>query len=162
MAYLNKLQEINKVKINDLEFDPAELKEIQVIQSGDNKYFVNINGRQIQVKWVPTDSPRQYSLVIDQQSYEVTLIRNIDVQVEAMNFSQRLSLNTEAILAPMPGLVKKISVSVGEEVIKGQHLLTLEAMKMENLIKSPHSGKVKSILAIAGTAVEKNQVLITF
>lgn len=162
MAYLNKLQEIDKVKINDLEFDPAELKEINVIPSGDNKYFVNINSRQIQVKWVPTDSPRQYSMVIDQQTYNVTLIRNIDVQVEGMNFSQRLSSNTEAILAPMPGLVKKISVSVGEEVIKGQHLLTLEAMKMENLIKSPHSGKIKAIHAIAGTAVEKNQVLITF
>jgi biotin carboxyl carrier protein len=162
MAYLNNLQEIYKVRINDLEFDEVELMKAHIIQSKVNTYFVNIEGQQIPVRIIPSDLPRRYTFVIDQQSYTVTLVRNIDAQVEAMNFSKRLNLNAEAILAPMPGLVKKVFVSTGDEVVKGQHLLTLEAMKMENIIKSPHTGKIKAIQAIAGTPVEKNQVLITF
>ena len=45
---------------------------------------------------------------------------------------------------------------------KGDALLVLEAMKMENIIKSPRDGKVKSVKAVKGTAVEKNQSLIVF
>ena len=59
-------------------------------------------------------------------------------------------------------MVLKILVTEGDQVKKGDALLVLEAMKMENIIKSPADGLVKKINAVQGTAVEKNQVLIQF
>jgi len=64
------------------------------------------------------------------------------------------------IKAPMPGLVLRIQVEAGQQVEKGQALLVLEAMKMENVLKAPASGVVAEIKAVAGAAVEKGEVLI--
>jgi biotin carboxyl carrier protein len=64
--------------------------------------------------------------------------------------------------APMPGLVVKIAAKPGDTIPKGGALLVLEAMKMENIIKSPDDVVVKSILVNQGDAVEKNEVLVNF
>jgi pyruvate carboxylase subunit B len=64
------------------------------------------------------------------------------------------------VKAPMPGLVLRIPVSVGQEVAAGQGVLVLEAMKMENEIKAPAPGVVIGIPVQPGQAVEKGQVLL--
>lgn len=64
------------------------------------------------------------------------------------------------ILAPMPGIVTKVLVNVGDQVSAGQALLTIEAMKMENSISSPCAGTVKKISAQAGQEVLGQQELI--
>ncbi len=66
------------------------------------------------------------------------------------------------VKAPMPGMVLNILVKEGDEVKKGDPFLVLEAMKMENILKSPSDGVVKKVAAVKGTAVEKNQLLIQF
>ena len=65
----------------------------------------------------------------------------------------------EAIRAPMPGQVRVLSVSQGENVAKGQTLLVLEAMKMEVRIPAPRAGKVKLLVGM-GESVEREQVLV--
>jgi biotin carboxyl carrier protein len=62
----------------------------------------------------------------------------------------------------MPGLVLKISVKVGDVVKKGDNLFVLEAMKMENIIKSPADVTIRTIRIKPGDKVEKGQVLIGF
>jgi biotin carboxyl carrier protein len=62
----------------------------------------------------------------------------------------------------MPGLVLDVRVKEGDEVKKGDPLLVLEAMKMENILKSPAHAKIKKINVNKGQAVEKNQVLVSF
>ena len=64
--------------------------------------------------------------------------------------------------APMPGLVLKIEVEVGQTIKEGDALVVLEAMKMENVLKSPADVVIKSIGVTEGNAVEKNEVLIEF
>lgn len=64
------------------------------------------------------------------------------------------------IKAPMPGLVLKIQVTIGQAVGKGQPLLVLEAMKMENEVKSDRSGVVEAILVTEKGPVEKGQPMI--
>ena len=66
----------------------------------------------------------------------------------------------DTIKAPMPGLVLKIEATPGQAVLKGDTLLVLEAMKMENVIKAPANGTVAQILVQQGQAVEKGAVLI--
>ncbi len=64
--------------------------------------------------------------------------------------------------APMPGLVLKMLVKEGDTVKKNDPLLVLEAMKMENVIKSAGDAVVKKIHAVERTAVEKGQLLLSF
>jgi len=64
------------------------------------------------------------------------------------------------VKAPMPGLVLDILVEVGQTINKGDNLLVLEAMKMENIIKASGTGIVKNIKVNKKDAVEKNQLLI--
>jgi biotin carboxyl carrier protein len=62
----------------------------------------------------------------------------------------------------MPGLILDIKVEPGQEVKKGDPILILEAMKMENIIKSPGDGVVSAVKVNVRQNVEKNQVLIVF
>ena len=64
--------------------------------------------------------------------------------------------------APMPGLVLKVLVEESQMVEKDTPLMILEAMKMENVIKSPVGGKIAGIKVLQGKAVEKNEVLLSF
>lgn len=64
------------------------------------------------------------------------------------------------IVAPMPGLIVRVNVQVGDEVQAGQGVVVMEAMKMENELRSTSGGRVKTILAQAGTAVVKGAKLV--
>ena len=64
--------------------------------------------------------------------------------------------------APMPGLVLDVLVKPGDSVKKGDSILVLEAMKMENNIKAAADAVIKKIAVRKGNAVEKNQVLVLF
>jgi biotin carboxyl carrier protein len=64
--------------------------------------------------------------------------------------------------AAMPGRVLRVLVAPGESVTQGQPLLVLEAMKMENEVKSPRDGVVASVEAAAGQAVSAGDVLVRF
>lgn len=62
----------------------------------------------------------------------------------------------------MPGAIVKLNVKEGDEINKGDVLLVLEAMKMENEIKATHNCKIKKINVKEKDNVDKGQILITF
>ncbi len=66
------------------------------------------------------------------------------------------------LLCPMPGLIAKIMVEVGDEVQEGQALATVEAMKMENILKAERKGVVKVIKAAAGSSLKVDEVIMEF
>jgi biotin carboxyl carrier protein len=65
------------------------------------------------------------------------------------------------IAAPMPGMIVSIPVTEGQEVNKGDTVVVLESMKMENELKSPRDGTIHRIRVAAGDSVEQNKVLVT-
>jgi acetyl/propionyl-CoA carboxylase alpha subunit len=65
----------------------------------------------------------------------------------------------QRIDSPMPGKVVRVLVKLGDEVTEGQGLIVVEAMKMENELKSPKAGKVTELLAVEGAAVESGAKL---
>jgi biotin carboxyl carrier protein len=93
-------------------------------------------------------------------------LREIDVEDERSRHIRQLAgagkvSDGQAVLkAPMPGLVLRILVAVGDEVTLGMPLLALEAMKMENELKAATGGRVRAVLVTAGQAVQKGQVLL--
>ena len=66
------------------------------------------------------------------------------------------------LLCPMPGLVARIMVAVGDEVQEGQSLATVEAMKMENILKAERRGVVKVINAVEGASLRVDDVIMEF
>ena len=67
----------------------------------------------------------------------------------------------ESINAPMPGNLLSVNVAAGDTVKKGQVLMVLEAMKMENEIMAPRDGKVTAVAVAKGAAVESGALLCT-
>lgn len=68
----------------------------------------------------------------------------------------------KSIISPMPGAIVSVSVEVGQTVSDGQELCIIEAMKMQNIIKSSIEGKIKSILIKSGDSVAVDQLLLEF
>jgi len=68
----------------------------------------------------------------------------------------------KVVMAPMPGAIINVAVKVGDNVVDGQELLTMEAMKMQNLIKSERKGTIKTIKVEEGDAVAVDELLIEF
>ncbi|MCX5184801.1 acetyl/propionyl/methylcrotonyl-CoA carboxylase subunit alpha [Streptomyces sp. NBC_00268] len=65
----------------------------------------------------------------------------------------------DSLTAPMPGTVTVVKVAVGDEVVAGQSLLVVEAMKMEHVVSAPHAGTVSELDVTPGTTVAMDQVL---
>ena len=101
-------------------------------------------------------------LNVNGNDYEISIKDKNDLLLQQLGISANTSWAVQFIKAPMPGLIINVSVNVGDEVKKGDTLLILEAMKMENVIKSPRDGKVKKISVELRKAVEKNQVMLEF
>lgn len=74
--------------------------------------------------------------------------------------AQSIPSGAELVKAPMPGTILDVKVNVGDEVKRGQVLLILEAMKMENEIMSPRDGKVVAIQVSKGASVNTDDVLV--
>jgi biotin carboxyl carrier protein len=94
--------------------------------------------------------------------YTVTAKDQYDILLDQLGLSTLNTAKVSEIKAPMPGLVLKLFVSEGTEVKKSDNLFILEAMKMENIIKSPSDVTVKTVKIKPGDKVEKGQVLLTF
>lgn len=105
----------------------------------------------------------------DESAYRMLLHgKQIDARVESerMRLLKKFATASESehsrtmIHAPMPALVVKVEVNVGDDVTQGQGLVVLEAMKMENEIKAHRQGKVMEIQVTKGKAVEKGELLM--
>lgn len=163
-----------KIKVNDnFQFD---------VEEKSNEFFVD--GSKLNVN-LSTTAPNTASIILNNKSFNTEVIdfnkveKTCTIKVNGNNYTvkvedkfdqllKQLGLDNIAsakiaeIKAPMPGLVLDIIVEEGIEVKKGDNLLILEAMKMENIIKSPADGVVKKLSIIKGDKVEKNQVLLQF
>ena len=101
-------------------------------------------------------------LKVNNQEVTVAIEDRFDALLHQLGMDNMNNQKVNEVKAPMPGLVLNIMIKPGDSVSKGDGLLVLEAMKMENIIKSPTDGVVKSIEVEQSIAVEKNQVLIKF
>jgi len=99
-------------------------------------------------------------LLVNNKAVSVQIKDKMDLLLEKMGLDAQTSSKGGTIKAPMPGLVLDIKVKIGQDIKKGDPLLILEAMKMENVIKAQVDGIVKSISITKGNAVEKNEVLL--
>lgn len=99
---------------------------------------------------------------VNSQIYTLSLTDQFDELLHKLGMDNLNAQKVSELKAPMPGMVLKVLVAVGDEIKKGSALLILEAMKMENVIKAPADVVIKSIKVKPTDKVEKNQVMIVF
>ena len=127
--------------------------------AGTPLHQVMIDGRSL---LVPLErlGPGRWSVTAWGERRDATVLDERAKQIEGLVRRAEPANLGGVIKAPMPGLVLRIPVAVGQAVAAGQGVLVLEAMKMENEIKAPAPGVVTGIPVQPGQAVEKGQVLL--
>ena len=101
-----------------------------------------------------------YTLWVDGYRFEGEAVDERTRTIRDITAESSKSSGPAPVVAPMPGLIVRVNVAVGDEVQAGQGLVVMEAMKMENELRATAAGRVKSITAAPGTAVEKGTVLV--
>jgi biotin carboxyl carrier protein len=158
--------------------DPKPMAQrLEVESLGNGGYAVTLEGRRYELESLvlPHGS---ISMIVENEAYfaefyeagdevDVMLrghVARVDI-VDERRLRQRaasaiIAEGKQVITAPMPGKVVKVFVKVGDEVVEGQGLVVVEAMKMENELKAPRAGKVTEVLAKEGTPVENGAKLV--
>lgn len=145
------------------DFTAGQLDALEVSLLPDQSYLVMVNNKPILVRIESCGSDlRNFTVRVGRDKVEVGLVREIDQLVQSMGFNKSVRHWVETLRAPMPGMVKQVLVQEGEEVPAGHPLIVLEAMKMENVIRSPQAGKIKKTEVKPHQTVEKGQALILF
>ncbi|MBT3314099.1 MAG: biotin attachment protein [Anaerolineae bacterium] len=142
---------------------------------------VSIDGKIVEVDFESVRSQPVFSLIVDGKSYEAYVYEgeeDLEVLVKGRLYHSKVEDERERRLraasggdvadtgifhlkAPMPGLVVSVSVEEGQEVKKGDVLLILESMKMQNELKSPRDGVIGRIQVADGDSVEQRQKILS-
>lgn len=146
-----------------------------------DEQLIIVNGRELTVDFKRIGDQRVYSLLLGGQSYDAFVYsveggwevqiknRQYTVTVEGER-SKRINaaaggrvneIGAFRLNAPMPGLVVEIFIEEGQEIQKGQVLMILESMKMQNEIKAPRGGTVGELRVKPGESVEQRQALLS-
>jgi len=156
-------------------------RRFEVTINGDEPFAI-IDGRKVAVDYRRLRGGKLHSILADNVGFEFELERanggfdvwlgagqvHADISDEKSERFQRLMgadagrTKASSLKAPMPGLVIKVEVEIGQHVKRGDGLVIVEAMKMENELKAHSAAIIREIRVKPGDAVEKNQVLIVF
>jgi len=140
---------------SEVNWDSLKLKE--------NKFHLIKNDKSFTVEVVNADSnSKTFDLKVNNSLYTAKVEDRFDLLLSKLGMDIVGSSAVSELKAPMPGLVLKIAVEVGQQIAAGENVVVLEAMKMENVLKATADVTIKSINVKEGVAVEKNQVLIEF
>lgn len=118
--------------------------------------------------------PNVYSILVDGVSYEARIIGNevtiggarLLVEVDDRRQWRRSGMSADSsgqasLTAAMPGKIVRVLVAVGDEVIAGQGILVIEAMKMQNELKAPRTGRVTALEVKENDSVNAGALLAT-
>jgi biotin carboxyl carrier protein len=155
-----------------------ETYTVEIEEIGKSVYKVVVDGHEFLVDGKKTGRTN-YSLIVDNRSFEIEVDNDKDeyrVLVDGRNYhvhlidERRARVNEtqggaelhgrQRVSVPMPGKIIAVLVSEGDTVEKGQGLVIVEAMKMENEVRTPIAGTVKEIKIKPGDAVEGGAVLV--
>jgi biotin carboxyl carrier protein len=126
--------------------------------SGQPLYSLIVNGESFEGYVYPDE--RSWQVLLLGRSYSVTIE---DEREKRLRTSEAVPVNLDSeftLKAPMPGLAVAVPVSEGQQVEKGQILVILESMKMQNELRAPHAGKVARLRIKAGDSVQQKQILL--
>ncbi|MFQ5916260.1 MAG: acetyl-CoA carboxylase biotin carboxyl carrier protein subunit [Candidatus Binatia bacterium] len=126
-------------------------------QTGQSNYSLIINHRSFEVD--VDSSEDEYRVLVDGRSYHIHLVDERRMRLGGFQTGIQLQGRQE-VTVPMAGKVIAVLVSEGDRVDKDQGLVIVEAMKMENEVRSPIAAEIKEVRIKAGQSVEAGETLI--
>jgi biotin carboxyl carrier protein len=126
-------------------------------KTGRTNYSLIINHRSFEVDVDVTDS--EYRVLVDGRSYHIDLVDERRMRLGGSQSGIQLQ-GRQNVAVPMAGKVIAVLVNEGDRIEKGQGLVIVEAMKMENEVRSPLQAEVKEIRVEAGQAVAAGETLV--
>jgi biotin carboxyl carrier protein len=162
-----------KATVNDNVFEIAPSDDAWVINGepfvwdlakiSDGNFHIIAGGKNYRAEVVKADvTTKTFTIKMNGKNLQVSLKDKFDLLLEQMGMNSTSASKVNNLRAPMPGLIIDLKVKAGDRVNQNDPLLILEAMKMENIIKSPGEGVVKNVKVEKGQSVEKGQVLVEF
>jgi biotin carboxyl carrier protein len=133
-------------ELSDIEGSP-----VRMVKIGTHVYRVVVRRRQ---------GRGTYTLWVDGYRFETEALDERTRAIRDLSAARAGPTGPAPILAPMPGLIVRVSVKVGDKVEAGQGIVVMEAMKMENELRATAAGTVRSVEVSPGTAVEKGALLV--
>lgn len=153
-----------KVKVNNsLDFNLSQklIDGLDIIPEKNSKFHILIDNQAFNANLIQSDFyKKQYTIVVNSNTYQVNITNEIDLLIDKMGFSASAGKQVNEIKSPMPGIIIDINVKEGDEVKEGDTLLILEAMKMENIITCHRDAVIKKLTVKKGEAIEKGKILI--
>jgi len=135
---------------------------LDIEKSEDHFYRLEYKGKTYNVQVLPGDEDKKPKIRVNGLTYDAELIDKYDELIKSLGMESMTKVEIKELKSPMPGLVIKMDVKKGDVITKGDPIMILEAMKMENVIKSRGDGTVAEVLVKEGVAVEKNELLVRF
>lgn len=148
-----------KVSVGQQEWDLTPTSLVDAIELEDGKFHVLQDNKSYEAAVVDIDG-KTVKVEVNGTVYTTIIEDEHDLLVKKLGLSATVSQKVNSIKAPMPGLVLSVEVKKGDTISKGDTLLILEAMKMENVIKSVGEGTVKKVHVSKGMAVDKGLLMI--
>lgn len=134
---------------------------INLLKSEGAVYTYNYRDKNYTIDLLGYDEESKEVLIkIQGKKCSVRVTDEFDALLASMGMDAKSSKKSNEIKAPMPGMVLRVMVTEGQQVNKGDGILVLEAMKMENIIKATNDCEIQKIMVGEKDKVEKNQVLI--
>ncbi len=130
--------------------------QVRDLQADSYLFFLGANVHECQVSERPS-AKDTFDVTIHGRSHEVTIVD--PKRLRSGQNSDRHHQGVEKIVAPMPGKVVRVQVEAGASVEKGEGVVVVEAMKMQNEMKSPRAGVVVSINVKPGDTVNAGDML---
>ena len=145
------------------DFELDEVVNWDIVEVKNGRFHIVYNNKSFVADVLTHDRKnKSFEIIINNNTYSVQLKDRFDELLHDLGMDVGNSNKDNDIKAPMPGRVLEILVKEGDAVAEGDGLIVLEAMKMENIIKSTREGVLKHIQAAKGDSVEKNAVLLSY
>ncbi|WP_304068891.1 acetyl-CoA carboxylase biotin carboxyl carrier protein subunit [Pedobacter glucosidilyticus] len=139
------------------------LIDLDISDLSNQHFHIIEKNKSYEAELLELNKDEKYVLIkVNTHVYRFDVSDQYDILLKEMGLDKLNQHTVKELKAPMPGLVLQLIVKVGDEIKKGDNMLVLEAMKMENILKAPADATVKAITIKAGDKVEKNQILIQF
>lgn len=151
-----EINDKNSIDVSALELEGLDIKHLEGtlyhLIFGNKTYLINLENIDFEQKKV--------HFSIDDEPFVAKVEDHFDLLIQKMGLNAQLKEDIKNIIAPMPGIVLDIIKAQGDAISKGDNVLILEAMKMENVLKAPADGIIDKIEVSEGQAVDKGQMLI--
>jgi pyruvate carboxylase subunit B len=145
---------------DEIELDGERVSARLVDVAGTPVSLLTIGDRVYRLVARRGDARGRYTLSLDGRRFEIEALDERTRAIRDLSAASAAAAGPAPLVAPMPGLVVRVNVEVGDTVQAGQGLVVMEAMKMENELRATTGGTVTAIRVVPGTAVEKGAVLV--